>query len=472
MNERKVFTLAAIILTCAAWSRVFAQNNIDLSTRCAGVPPSHVTVNSVAQWMQNPVEQKLEIAITNLYADTNEYMEIDIAGKQLTFYGASVDAAGDYIPTNYPPIEVDLAVRREYPITIVCPDGNDNAELSGTAGIVFYVEPPQQLNVNKYMPAPNYSVLFNGIVQQTNSPFQLQRSSGSDLSLTNGVLMLQEDKFGHFGLGDGCDDATKAPGQASWLQIGPGCNQDTNRISIKWSVSLGRTFDDEAAGLLAISEPGISRSIYTPFALYYNASMTNLYSEMPLGTPGVAFVATNLYSSVVLITTNVPDVQASSSGENYTNYDVLIRQVKAYQSFVDVTTPSTNEMVLNVYHAGDVATNQDQNGLYTNFLNPEFVSYAIENPNPANTNDLYIIETRGGISSTQTLVKSYNSTGTLWTLTQGSGAATRVETRQVSVSPRYLQPTALRLTPCNTKTAPRQTINARRHTNHTPGDGN
>src|SRR6185437_11300578 len=127
--------------------------------------------------------------------------------------------------------------------------------------------------------------------------------------------------------------------------------------------------DGLAAGQLALREPGLSLDSYTPNAIYYDASLTNLWAEMPLGTPDNPFVPTNYYASVVLITTNVTSLLSNStSGEIFTNHDTLIRQVKSCQTFVDILMPNTNETVMNFYLTNDVGTTQDENGLYTNFL--------------------------------------------------------------------------------------------------------
>ena len=135
---------------------------------------------------------------------------------------------------------------------------------------------------------------------------------------------------------------------------------------------------------------------------------------------------------VVLVLNNIPYLITNSAGQPYTNYDAVIRQVKSYQTFVDVVTPDTNQTILNFYFPNQVATNRDNTGLYTNITGSPFVSWTIQNPQPATANNLNLIESRNGNSSTQSLVKASSPAMTTWTLTQGSGAATRVETRQVS----------------------------------------
>lgn len=555
MKILKRLILAVMIFISMDRATAQSSSDLDLSTRCVGVPPTHTTVDSVAKWIENPLDQKLTITVTNLYADATNYLEINIGGQHVVFYGAGMDEFGNYIPTNYPPVIVNAVLRREYPISIMCPNSgpngsplfkwdnfngannyiytltngiyvpavdafiwsnftataqaiftNDDSGLdpdylesqtnlvlemnriittmnfytnalfanytnydpipgimatnptesqicyvnrlllayainfpwpgsspdnSGTAQITFGVQPPPELKIKKNQPAPNYTVLLNHD-SSSDGVLSLMNPGTGYASTNNSTIEILKDKFGHFSLGDGCDDATKAPGQGNWLAIGPGCNQDTNRISIEWSVSLGRTFDGLAAGQLALHEAGLSWNSYTPDAIYYNGSMTNLYVEMPLGTPDNPFVPTNLYASVILVTTNISSLATNSAGEIYTNYDDLIRQVKSCQTFVDVLTPNTNQTVLNFYLPDQVGTNQNEIGLYTNITGDPFVTWTIQNPDPNTTTNLWIIENRHGILSTQSLVKAVSGGDITWTLTQGTGSETRVETRQVS----------------------------------------
>jgi RHS repeat-associated protein len=552
---RKCIIRFLLVLGLIMAGRLSAQtsSDLDLSTRFVGVPPTHTTVDSVARWMENPLDQKLTIAVTNLYADATNYLEITLGGQSVKFYGAGLDELNHYIPTNYPPVIVNAVLRREYPMSIVCPNsgpqgcplfkwedfgspdgyirnitnGTYSAEVSafiwsnftagaqsiftngdpaqvdlrqtnlmvqmnriittqsfytnglfasftnnapipdlmatnptvsqigyvnrlllyyavyfawpagipdssGTADITFGVKPPPELKIKKNQPAPNYTVLLNRD-SSSGGVLNLMNQGTGYSSISNSIIEILKDKFGHFGLGDGCDDATKAPGQGSWLTMGPGCTQDTNRIALDWRVSLGRTFDGLAAGQLAFREPALTRDSYTPYAIYYNGSMTNLYAEMPLGTVANPFVPTNLYASVILVTTNIPSLATNSVGDVYTNYDSLLRQVKSCQTFVDILTPDTNQTVLNFYLASKVGTNQDATGLYTSFSGSPFVVWTIKNPNPATTTNLLITENRlGGGGSTNSLTKASTAGVVTWKLTQGTGPETRVETRQVS----------------------------------------
>ncbi|HEY4416036.1 MAG TPA: hypothetical protein VGO57_10115, partial [Verrucomicrobiae bacterium] len=133
-----VFSLALALMATA---QIFAQtsSDLDLSTRSVGVPPSHVTVNSVAQWMENPLDQKVQVTVTNFYAGTNDCMDMAIGGKHLKFYGAGLDNLGNYIPTNYPPVTVGMTLRREYNLNITCPNsGPDGSPLYKFEDFQYY----------------------------------------------------------------------------------------------------------------------------------------------------------------------------------------------------------------------------------------------------------------------------------------------------------------------------------------------
>jgi RHS repeat-associated protein len=296
------------------------------------------------------------------------------------------------------------------------------------------------LTIKKNQPTPSYTVLINRSAS-SGGVVNLRHPTEGNVSTNYSIIEVIKDKFGHIGLGDGCDDATKAPGQGSWLNIGPGCTQDTNRISLAWHVSLGRTFDGLATGQLALREAGLTRDSYTPYAIYYNAASTNLYAEQPLVAPYLTTNSdsticintfTNVVASVVLLTTNIPYLVTNSAGDVYTNYDSLLRQVKSCQTIVNILTPDTNQTVLKFYLSSKVGPEQNEVGLYTNFMEEPFVTWTIQNPEPATANKLNIIETRHGTNSTQSLEKSTDGGTVTWKLTLGSGPETRVETRQVS----------------------------------------
>ena len=521
-----------------AWSPWFLLAGLAITLLGAGPAFGQTT----RKWIENPIALKVQIGVTNLYADSQYFLQIVASGRQQFLQGAGTDEFGEFIPTNYAPVTSELALRRKYPMSILCPnsgpDGNallrpedvdpssflyqltnplaNMAELSqflltnnspnsiqaflatntsddgiqtnlalrlnptitgpciytsgrfdaftnslstsayallqqhlqaqylppiqlavlnhlllsaaygsgtifpcasdpsGTAELSFAVQPPPELKIKKGMPPATYSVLINDVKLEDGVPFVLHHLPLEGYcSKTNFTIEILQDQFAHYALADGCDDTKPAPGDGKWLELGPGSTAETNRISLAWSVALGHTFDGLSAGRLAIRELGLARDVYTPHCLFFNAASTNIF-----GQAGI-------------ITTNLPVVTTNSLGNLYTNDDFVLRQIKTCQAFVDILTPDTNQMVLNFYHPDQVAANQDTNGVYTSISGDPFVTWTIQNPQPATTDNLTISESRNGATSTTTLVKTTNSSGVTWTLRYGSSPTERVETRQV-----------------------------------------
>ncbi|MDR3574280.1 MAG: hypothetical protein P4L50_10480 [Anaerolineaceae bacterium] len=350
--------------------------------------------------------------------------------------------------------------------------GAGSPDSSGTADIYFTVQQPPELKIRKTQTPPEYHVVLNPD-GRLGDVLTLHHPDNGFVSTNVSLVKVIKEKFGHFGLGDGCDDASKAPGQGAWLIMGPGCNEDTNRIALEWSVSLGRTFDGLAAGQLALREQGLSRDTYTPFAIYYNGSLTNLYATETLVDTNLPYLITNsdatvttnvlipvqsqniwcltnIYTNelsvivtnvqtitnyaapVVLTLKNLPYFMTNSAGDVYTNYDTVIRQVRACQTFIDVLAPDTNQTVLKFYLASQVGTNRDETGLFTSISGSPFVTWTIQNPEPASADKLNVIEDRNGNVSTQILVKTVSSGVVTWDLKFGTGAEQREEIREVS----------------------------------------
>ncbi|MDR3564508.1 MAG: hypothetical protein P4N59_24175 [Negativicutes bacterium] len=113
---------AIVLLAIGGILKAQDDSSLDLSTRCVGTPPSHVTVNSVVQWMENPLDQELQVCVSNFCAASSDYMEIDLADNRLKFYGAGVDDMGHYIPTNYSPITISAVLRHQYNLNVMCPN--------------------------------------------------------------------------------------------------------------------------------------------------------------------------------------------------------------------------------------------------------------------------------------------------------------------------------------------------------------
>src|SRR5262249_8929374 len=109
---------------------------------------------------------------------------------------------------------------------------------------------------------------------------------------------------------DGSDDPKAAPGDGKWAELGPAKDMDIAKETLQWSASLGRLLDGTAAGRLSIAEIGLSPEIYTPTNIYFTAGSTVVRDQVQF----------------VTLPTN----------------SVVLRQVKAYQTFVDVVLLSAS----------------------------------------------------------------------------------------------------------------------------------
>ncbi|MDR3574279.1 MAG: hypothetical protein P4L50_10475 [Anaerolineaceae bacterium] len=130
MKILKQLAVLAAILAGISHGSAQTSSDLNLSTRSVGVPPSHVTVDSVTRWMENPLDQKLQITVSNFCAAASDCMDLTIGVNHFKFYGAGQDELGQYIPTNYPPVVISAILRRDYPMSIMCPNsGPDHTPL-------------------------------------------------------------------------------------------------------------------------------------------------------------------------------------------------------------------------------------------------------------------------------------------------------------------------------------------------------
>jgi RHS repeat-associated protein len=409
-------TLAALLFTTSAFALPGAM---DIQRSSAGDfnGGGFTRITSGAKTLkalQNPNNVAVEIAVTNLRAASDEFMELYVGPIQRFYYkGAGKDESGEFVATNYPPRVVYLDLRQEWPLKILCTNSG-TSDNSGTAELSFYVKPPPEYVIKKSAPPQQYFVVINGEVLDVGDHVTLEHPSGGNLSTNYSKIEVLTGKFGHSILSDDCNDPRPAPGEEKPLSLGPGRTPDTNRIAIDWSVALGRTFDGLAQGRLSIHETSLTSWTWSPHNLFYEASTTNIAGQ------------------IELLVTNFPIATTNARGATITNDDHVLRQVKAYQTFVDILTPDTNQMVLKFYVPSQVATNQDTNGYYTNFTSAPFVTWIIANPNPSSTNNLTVTEARNnGHTYTTTLSRTANGNAWTWTLTKGSGSATIVETRGI-----------------------------------------
>ncbi len=344
------------------------------------------------KWAKNPLTVRLSVQPTNVYALTNTTLEISLAGVHSTVNGRSCTDV-----TNGPSFAVDLNPRREYLLTLVATN-LQSMELD------LQVRPNWQplstsfgRNMSDREEAPkDYTLWVDRSLGATVSGAQITDSTNCSYFSNVWRIEIRDEKLFHWYADDKSDDPQPAPGDGSFIQMGPAKSLSTNQIALDWSVGLGRLFDGAAAGRLRIRESGLSRKIYTPTNIYFTASSTNVRSQVEL-------------------------VTSSADG--------VLRQVKAYQTFVDFVA-TNDQTTLNFYLVSQVATNKDENGIYTNVTGSPFVAWLIQNPEPSTTNKLNIIETRNGVSTTNSLV--FDPSSGAWTLNYGSGAEQRTETRTIS----------------------------------------
>ncbi len=337
-------------------------------------------------WAKNPLQLQLTVSVTNLYAATNEPVQICLADRVREGYGAGCDHA-----TNAADLGVELNPRREYRLTLVSTNFLA-AELN------LAVRPPFQPlgRKGKEVLPRDYTVLIDRQPATT-----IYASTNFCTYYSNSwVIEVFDEKLVRWYTDDGSDDPGPAPGDGTPISLGPGRSLETNKTALDWSVSLGRLYDGLAAGRLRVREPGLTREIYTPANIYYTASSTNVRDQVEL----------------------------------VTSADGALRQVKANQTFVDIVSTSANQTALKFYFPSQVATNKDAGGVYTNISGSPFVTWTLDNPEPATANKLNIVETRNGASRTNSLVFDPQSSVNTWTLRSGTGSEERVETRGVSFS--------------------------------------
>ena len=250
-----------------------------------------------AKWVQNPPTVPVSVSITNLYADSGTLVHVTLADGFSDGYGHP-DGCGQ--PTNAPTLFANANVPREYLLTVVATN-LQQVELQ------IHVNPPWQLlskNGSDSVPKA-YSILIDRQVRDRDT---VTAYTNCTYFSNSWIVEIRDQQGAHWIVDDQSNDPGPAPGDANPLQIGPAKSLLTNRITIDWSVSLGRLYDGLAAGRLRLSESSLSREAYTPKAIFYAAASTNVRSQVEL-------------------------VCAQADG--------ALRQAKAFQCFVDVIDPWT-----------------------------------------------------------------------------------------------------------------------------------
>lgn len=337
------------------------------------------------KWARNPLHVKLRIGITNLRAETNSVVSFNLSPYVQWGCGAGCET-----PTNIAPFTPSINVKREYLLTVVSTN-----LLAVELG--FEVQPPPMPmsaegadRIEK-----QYTILIDG--QPATSINIYNATNGCGYFSNQWRIEVRDEKLAHWYEDDQSDDPLPAPGDGTFISIGPSKSTNATEVALDWSVSLGRLYDGLAAGRLRIRESGLSRSIYTPSNLYYTARSRAVREQVEL-------------------------VTSSADG--------VLRQVRAYQTFVDIQAVNSNRTDLKFYFPSQVATNKDPNGVYTNITGYPFVTWSVINPEPNTTNRLEIVEQRNGRSSTNAL--SFDPSSSAWTLRSGFGDEQRVETRAIA----------------------------------------
>ncbi|HPC61415.1 MAG TPA: RHS repeat-associated core domain-containing protein [Verrucomicrobiota bacterium] len=325
--------------------------------------------------------------LTDVYAATNTTVQVSLAGLNLTADGCGCDE-----PTNAPAGVANLKLRKEYQMTVIA----SNLQCATLALKLEPYFPPLAPSGKQSLPK-EYLLL----VDRTPAPYLTEQtfylSAGCDYCSNAWTIEVRDEKLYHWYTDDGSDDPGPAPGDGFTVSMGPGNSCYSNQVALDWSVSLGRLFDGTAAGRLRVRENGLSRPIYTPTNLYYTASSTNARAQVEL-------------------------VCSSADG--------VLRQVRSYQTLVDIVEQA-NETQIRFYFPGQVATNKDEQGIYTNISGSPFVIWTLRNPEPATTNQLHVIETRNGLSRTNRLAHNPFSATETWQVRYGVGAEEQVETRGI-----------------------------------------
>ena len=324
------------------------------------------TVQPWVTWERNPNTIPATIAANSIFGAAGSTVTVRLStGNTLTQV-----AAGFSDPTNAPPQNAKLRIRREYLLTV------EADELSTMEIFISFDANWSPLSPTGRASQPKTYFL---LVDRSLSADNIIAVTGTGGTYSNAwIIEVTEQLPSQYRLEDASDDPTSAAGDGSWAQIGPGRSLETNRAAMNWSVGLGRLMDGLAAGRLTFREDMITRSTYTPEILYLTA--------------GSAVVRDQL-----IVVTAAPT-------------NSILRQVKAYQTFVDIVTPSTNETELRFYLPSQIGSQTNTLGYYTNITGNPFVVWALVNPDSSGTNKLTIVERRNGVNNTNEIVFDPTST--------------------------------------------------------------
>lgn len=311
-------------------------------------------------------------------------------GRTNTTYLAN-NCTGDVTATLW---DTSITVRREYDLTVT------SANLESMN--LFFEFQPKWTAMTRRGRGSQPKTLFLLVDRFVSLDRLIQINNGSCTTYSNTwTIEITERLPANWRMEDGADDPLPAPGDGKWLEFGPGKDLNIKTVPFAWSVGLGRFKDGTAAGRLSLKENGLLPEIYTPTNIFFAASSEVVRDEIEL-------IKKELNSKV-------------------------LRQVRAYQTFVDIV-PLTNATEMRFYFPSQVGAATNSFGHFTNFSGNPFVVWAVVNPEPATTNKLHIVERRSGGNLTNEFTYTAGTTNDTWVLKYGSGAEQRIEKRGVQLT--------------------------------------
>jgi RHS repeat-associated protein len=273
----------------------FALAVAPLAATLASAQTSGLQPTTWKNWLQNPPTVPLTVSIPTLSAESNSMVQITLGEAQTVGYGHT---NGCGWPTNAPSFVANLNVRREYLLTVVTTNlQNIELDLAVQAQNRLVTKTGSDAVPRAYATLVNRQ-FADKITDSTNCTYYSN----------SWIIEVRDQQGARWLVDDRSNDPGPAPGDGDVLQMGPAKSLLTNHISIEWGVGLGRLYDSLAAGRIRLSESALTRDLYSPAALFFAAASTNVRSQVELVT-----------------------ARADNS----------LRQVKAFQSFVDIIDPWT-----------------------------------------------------------------------------------------------------------------------------------
>lgn len=291
-------------------------------------------------WSRNPLTIPVSVGVSNVLAETNTTVTVKLADGSIIIDGYNCSES-----TNRSPFIANLKVRREYQLSVVA------SNLTALDMKLTFKPNWTVLGRNGKAAKPKEYKLLVDRQLSADGTIYVSNQGGACSSYSNTwTIELTERLPANWRLEDGSDNAEDAPGDGGHPIIGPGKSMEISRAAFSWSVGLGRLMDGQAAGRLTVREAYLSPDIYTPTNIYFTTSAETFRDEVQL----------------ITLTTNCP----------------VLRQVKAYQTFVDIVS-ATNSTEMRFYFPVQVGAGTNDQGHYTNITGNPFVVWALMNPEPS-----------------------------------------------------------------------------------------